>query len=95
MPERQKIMSKKSKRFMTACILILILIFSISSSGCRTVPVYGFVSSDPNALDLVRTQPGAIVTQADGTVTKLPKAGRWASDDFWEKALKAVKFGKD
>ena len=57
--------------------------------------MYGFVSSDPNALDLVRTQPGAIVTQADGTVTKLPKAGRWASDDFWEKALKAGKFGKD
>jgi len=80
---------------MKVCILTTILIFSISSSGCRTVPVYGFVSNDPNALDLVRTKAGASVTHADGTVTALPKDGRWASDDFWAKALKAVKFGRD
>ena len=72
---------------MTACILTTILLFSISSSGCRTVQVYGFVSNDPNALDLVRTKPGATIVQ-NGKVIELPKAGRWASDDFWEKTLK-------
>jgi len=53
------------------------------------------VSNDPNSLDLVRTKAGSVITHPDGSTTTLPKDGRWASDDFWQKVIIAAKFGKD